>query len=246
MEYYAVSYYDAVSIKELDEKQLDIFLLQMRNTDWDNFEFRLGSIEIVNDWAELQAAEDARWRREDCKNTAHIRIVPASLLKDVSSQTAKIYAGFMCKLESRKLSSPNRPDPDNAYYDTFTDRCRDALDCCCAVADNVRQYHSTEQDDSETQTPDEAAAIDGKQGKKTKGQKGKTVDDKLEDSICRHPEKADLSAERLADILGCSKASIVDAPTWKKIMGQRGKKQIVSYEDPGQIPAPPEMDTDQD
>ena len=142
MEYYAVSRVNAVTIRELDEKQLDLFLVRMRNTNWGSHKFVLGSIEIVNDWTELQEAVDAFWWYKNGGCAVHIRIVPASLLEVDPVPTPITYTDFMNKLESHVFPSyhPTESECDAAFED-FIDCCRTALNCCVFVADNVRHYH---------------------------------------------------------------------------------------------------------
>jgi hypothetical protein len=64
----------------------------------------------------------------------------------------------------------------------------------------------------------------------------KTVDEKLQRLIYRDPLLAEQSAKELAFRLKCSKAAIIAAPTWDKIMSARAKAKTVSYENPDQIP----------
>jgi hypothetical protein len=79
MKYYAVSRFNAVPIKVLSEKQMEMFLLRIRNTNWDSHEFTLASIDVVKSWTKLQEAVDALWWYKYQHRTEPSCISPVSL-----------------------------------------------------------------------------------------------------------------------------------------------------------------------
>ena len=120
---------------------------------------------------------------------------------------------------------------DNYVY--LTDEQKKILDTALRIANKIREADGCGDKNTKAQ---KSKAVGVTRGGKTKGKKGKIVDKKFEDLIYREPEKAELSAARLAKILKCSKTAIIDSPTWEKIMNNREKPQVASWEDPGQIP----------
>ena len=124
----------------------------------------------------------------------------------------------------------------------LTEDQQKALDTAFRIAKKIREADDAEEKSIAVQ---KKKSIGGTHVKKKKGQKAKTIADKLEDLIYKHPEKADLSAKRLAEILKCSETAIKNSPTWQKIMSNRAKPQVASWKDPGLIPDPSKPDDDQ-
>jgi len=115
--------------------------------------------------------------------------------------------------------------------DSLTKSQKEALDIALRIADQIRNA--------------EKKAEGSTRSRKLRSPKGKTVPEKVAALICREPEKADLSAERLAKMLKCSASAIKGTPTWNSIMNARRKPPTISYEDPSQIPERSKMDDDQ-
>ena len=70
----------------------------------------------------------------------------------------------------------------------------------------------------------EAASVPGGRGKKNKGDKktkGKDIDPRMVAIFMKNPDCIDWSCKYWSDLLDCSESSIIDAPTWTKIMNLR-------------------------
>ena len=144
--YFAICDIHIEQIGELDDKQLESFLLLIRNMNWDWF----GAIDVLDSWQELQAWYD----QERGRYKVFIGIVPASMIKDfpkqenVSEQTKKTYSDFMRCLNpslQRSLINFCRSEPAIGYDEDLDYRCKNTLARCCEIADQVRKYHPVKQ-----------------------------------------------------------------------------------------------------
>ena len=228
MEYYAFHVCDAILIGPFDARQLKQMRIQMESCNGKEKHGFFLNIEFCDRWP----ADPLKtvFKEEGKQTELHIKIIPASLLDNISEEHNAVVSQFFALLNIAKQWRENKKLWEEVHPfipPNFSD-CRKVmavLDDCHCMADTIREHCFSHLQSSKAKTIKSSP-------------KGKTFAEKLQDTIQAHPDLdlQKVSAKVLAQLVRCSETTIKNTSWWKENMEKRKKPEINRWKDANQIP----------